>query len=64
MYLKRKIDDFLQAWSRGKRLPLVLKGPRQVGKTESVRHFADDRYESVVRKAIAEQHVIDEEMWK
>ena len=48
MYLKRKIDEFLQAWSRGKRLPLVLKGPRQVGKTESVRHFADGRYESVV----------------
>ena len=48
MYLKRKIDDFLHVWSRGKRLPLVLKGPRQVGKTESVRHFADGRYESIV----------------
>ena len=48
MYLKRKIDSLLEAWQQGKRLPIVLKGPRQVGKTESVRHFSRDRYESVI----------------
>lgn len=48
MYLKRKIDKQLVDWYAGKRLPIVLKGPRQVGKTESIRHFAMDRYESVV----------------
>ena len=48
MYLKRKIDAFLEDWHAGRRLPLVIKGPRQVGKTESVRHFATGRYESVV----------------
>ena len=48
MYLKRKIDGFLESWSQGRRLPMILKGPRQVGKTESVRQFANGRYESVV----------------
>lgn len=48
MYLKRKIDKILDEWHSGRRLPLVLKGPRQVGKTESVRHFAEGRYDSVV----------------
>lgn len=48
MYLKRKIDDVLLAWYKGKRLPVILKGPRQVGKTASVRHFANGRYESVI----------------
>lgn len=48
MYLRRKLDDALAAWYRGKRLPIILKGPRQVGKTESVRHFAAGRYESVI----------------
>ena len=48
MYLKRKIDVALAEWYGGKRLPLILKGPRQVGKTASIRHFAEGRYESVV----------------
>ena len=50
MYLKRKIDDVLLAWYKGKRLPVILKGPRQVGKTASVRHFANGRYESVIAR--------------
>ena len=48
MYLKRKMDAFLDEWYRGRRLPLVLKGPKQVGKTETIRHFANGRYESMV----------------
>ena len=48
MYLKRKIDQFLEEWHGGRRLPLILKGPRQVGKMESVRHFAANRYESIL----------------
>lgn len=48
MYLKRKIDERLAEWYKGKRLPIILKGPRQVGKTESIRHFAEGRYDSVV----------------
>jgi len=41
MYLKRKIDDFLMKWRENPdRLPLIVKGSRQIGKTESIRHFA------------------------
>lgn len=35
MYLKRKIDDFLIRWKESPRKkPLIVKGPRQIGKTE------------------------------
>ena len=49
MYLKRKIDAFLEEWKAdAKRKPLVIKGSRQIGKTESVLHFAADHYENVI----------------
>lgn len=49
MYLKRKIDDVLNNWHlQEDRLPLVIKGCRQVGKTESIRHFAAPHYESFI----------------
>ena len=36
LYLKRKIDAFLDEWKANQdRKPLIVKGPRQVGKTES-----------------------------
>ena len=39
--LKRKIDDFLQHWKQNpQRLPLIIKGSRQVGKTFSIEQFA------------------------
>lgn len=48
-YLKRKIDTFLNEWKEdADRKPLIVKGPRQVGKTESIKKFADANYESVV----------------
>lgn len=47
--LKRKIDTFLSDWkSNPKRKPLIVKGARQVGKTESIRAFARANYESVI----------------
>ena len=47
--LKRKIDDILLEWkSRADRLPLIVKGARQVGKTESIRKFARENYSYVV----------------
>jgi uncharacterized protein len=47
--LKRKIDDFLVAWKRNPdRLPLIIKGARQVGKTESIRLFASKQYKHVI----------------
>lgn len=48
-YLKRKIDEVLRQWkSKPDRKPLIVKGPRQVGKTESVMRFAEANYQSVV----------------
>ena len=49
MYLKRKIDAYLEEWkSDQNRKPLIVKGSRQVGKTESVLHFAANHYENIV----------------
>ena len=49
MYLKRKIDSFLRKWKdNDNRLPLIIKGARQVGKTESVLNFAKENYTNVV----------------
>lgn len=49
MYLKRKVDAFLLAWKAdSQRKPLIVKGSRQVGKTESIRKFAKENYESVI----------------
>ena len=36
MYLKRKIDEFLLNWREDTlHKPLIIKGARQIGKTES-----------------------------
>ncbi|MBE6749012.1 MAG: ATP-binding protein [Ruminococcaceae bacterium] len=49
MYLKRKIDAFLFEWKNNdNRKPLIVKGPRQVGKTESIRKFAAENYKNVI----------------
>ncbi len=47
--LKRKIEAALLEWKEDKRKkPLVVKGPRQCGKTFSVKKFAEDNYQHVV----------------
>lgn len=47
--LKRKIDTFLEDWKRNpSRKPLIVKGARQIGKTESIRAFGRKYYESVI----------------
>lgn len=49
MYLRRKIDSFLQKWKDDEeRKPLIVRGSRQVGKTESINHFARQNYESII----------------
>ena len=49
IYLKRKIDDYLLDWkSDAERKPLIVKGARQVGKTESIRRFAEGNYNNVI----------------
>ena len=49
MYLRRKIDSFLQNWKADEEhKPLIVRGSRQVGKTESINHFARQNYESII----------------
>ena len=47
--LKRKIDKYLLDWKKNpKKKPLIVKGARQIGKTESIRAFGEANYESVI----------------
>ena len=47
--LERKIDAYLLGWKNAsKRKPLIVKGARQIGKTESIRAFGKANYESVI----------------
>lgn len=49
MYLKRKIDDYLINWKNDKnKKPLIIKGARQTGKTESILHFGKENYTYVI----------------
>lgn len=48
-YLRRKFDAWLESWkSDPNHKPLLVKGARQVGKTESIRHFVHAHYDNVI----------------
>ena len=43
--LKRKIDNYLVEWKNNpNRLPLIIKGARQIGKTNAIRNFGVNNY--------------------
>ena len=47
--LRRKIDDFLIEWKQSKdKLPLIIKGARQIGKTDSIENFTKNNYKYFV----------------
>ena len=47
--LKRKIDNYLINWKNNpNKLPLIVKGARQIGKTESIRNFAKNNYDNII----------------
>lgn len=47
--LTRKIDTFLVEWKdREERYPLIVKGARQIGKTDAIEHFAKKHYKYLV----------------
>lgn len=47
--LERKIDTYLAKWKNAlSRKPLIVKGARQIGKTESIRAFGKANYQSVI----------------
>lgn len=46
--MERKINDKLSAWKNGlNRMPLLVYGARQVGKTHTLREFGDKYYKNV-----------------
>lgn len=48
-YLRRKIDKYLIDWkNNANKKPLIVKGARQVGKTESIKRFALQHYANVI----------------
>ena len=47
--LRRKIDDFLINWKNSKdKLPLIVKGARQIGKTDAIENFAKNNYKNFI----------------
>lgn len=47
--LRRKIDRFLEEWKAdANHKPLIVRGARQIGKTESIRQFARTHYTNVI----------------
>lgn len=56
LYLKRKIDEYLQKWKLDiDKKPLIVKGPRQVGKTESIVMFGKNNYKSFININFVEE---------
>ncbi len=47
--LKRKIDDFLINWKNSEdKKPLIVKGARQIGKTDAIENFAKNNYKNII----------------
>ena len=47
--LRRKIDDYLIEWKNNKdKKPLIVKGARQIGKTDAIEHFSRNNYKYFV----------------
>lgn len=47
--LKRKIDRYLIEWKNNKdKLPLIIKGARQIGKTNAIRNFGNKNYKTFI----------------
>lgn len=47
--LERKVDKVLREWKiAADRLPLIVRGARQIGKTEAIEHFAEANYPFLV----------------
>lgn len=49
MRLKRKVDKFLVDWKNApNHMPLIVKGARQIGKTDAIRNFGASNYKSFI----------------
>ncbi len=48
-YFRRKIDKYLDEWFKNEnKMPLIIKGARQIGKTMSIKEFARKHYDYIV----------------
>ncbi len=49
MYLRRKIDEWLKNWKDSEdKMPALIVGIRQCGKTESIKFFGNKNYDEVI----------------
>ena len=47
--LRRKIDEYLINWKNNiNKMPLIIKGARQIGKTDAIENFAKNNYPNVI----------------
>ena len=47
--LKRKVDQYLIEWKNSdNKMPLIIKGARQIGKTNAIRNFGKNNYKTVI----------------
>ncbi len=47
--LRRKIDQYLIEWKNStNKLPLIIKGARQIGKTNAIRNFGKNNYKTFI----------------
>lgn len=43
--LRRKVDEYLINWKMSSdKMPLIVKGARQIGKTNAIRYFGENNY--------------------
>ena len=47
--LKRKVDQYLVDWKNSdNKMPLIIKGARQIGKTNAIRNFGKNNYKTFI----------------
>ena len=48
--LKRKVDQYLVEWKNSdNKMPLIIKGARQIGKTNAIRNFGKNNYKYFIK---------------
>ena len=47
--MNKELWSVLENWKKtDNRYPLIIKGARQIGKTEAIEHFAKNHYKSII----------------
>ena len=57
--MKRLIETYLEDWkNNSNRKPLILRGARQVGKTYTIEHFAQNNFENYLYVNLEQSHML------